>query len=219
MSQDGRVAVLDRDGLRGVIETGSGEVTVGGEPHLVVHFGDRQQVLVPAGALVERQDGSYFFPESLAELELAVRKGGAWGGEVLVVPVVAEEIRVRKREVERGGVRISKTVRERVEMIDEPLAQDEISVERVPVNRVVEGPVPIRHVGDTMIVPLLEEVLVVEKRLVLKEELHVTRRRVESRGAQQVTLRSEEASVERIVRGALGQERQDELPDAESGRP
>lgn len=219
MNQDGRVAVLDRDGLRGVIKTRNGEVAVGGEPHLVVHFGDRQQVLVPAGALVERQDGSYFFPESLAELEQAARKGGAWGGEVLVVPVVAEEIRVRKREVERGGVRISKTVREQVETVDEPLARDEVSVERVPVNRVVEGPVPVRHVGDTMIVPLLEEVLVVEKRLVLKEELHVKRRRVERREVQQVTLRSEEASVERIVRDAPGQDRRDELPDAESGRP
>lgn len=34
----------------------------------------------------------------------------------------------------------------------------------------------IRTEGDVTIVPVLEEVLVVEKRLVLKEELHIRRR-------------------------------------------
>ena len=49
-----------------------------------------------------------------------------------------------------------------------------------------------------MIVPLLEEVLVVEKRLMLKEELRITKRRVEDYQSQKVTLRSEEAVVERF---------------------
>jgi len=67
------------------------------------------------------------------------------------------------------------------------------------VDRVVAGPVPVRHEGDTMIVPVLEEVLVVEKRLVLKEELRVTRRRVETREPQTVTLRREDVVVERFT--------------------
>jgi uncharacterized protein (TIGR02271 family) len=56
----------------------------------------------------------------------------------------------------------------------------------------------VRHVGDTMIIPLLEEVLVVEKRLMLKEELHVRKESVETHRPQRVMLRSEEAFVERV---------------------
>ncbi len=46
--------------------------------------------------------------------------------------------------------------------------------------------------------PVLEEVLVVEKRLVLKEEWHITRRRVEARSPPRVILRCEEVSVDRF---------------------
>jgi len=49
-----------------------------------------------------------------------------------------------------------------------------------------------------MIVPILEEVLVVEKRLVLKEELHIRRRRAEVSNPQRIVLRTEEATVEHV---------------------
>ena len=49
-----------------------------------------------------------------------------------------------------------------------------------------------------MIVPILEEVLVVEKRLMLKEELHIRRRQVEESQPQRIVLRTEEATVERV---------------------
>ena len=75
---------------------------------------------------------------------------------------------------------------------------EEVEVERVPVNRLVEGPVAVRQEGDTTIVPLVEEILVVEKRLMLKEELRITKRRVEEHAPQRITLRTEEATVERI---------------------
>jgi stress response protein YsnF len=49
-----------------------------------------------------------------------------------------------------------------------------------------------------MIVSIMEEVLVVEKRLLVKEELHIRKQRVETHHPQQITLRSEEALVERL---------------------
>jgi stress response protein YsnF len=55
-----------------------------------------------------------------------------------------------------------------------------------------------RSEGNTLIIPLLEEVLVVEKRLLLKEELHLTKQRVETHQPQRVTLRREEAAIERV---------------------
>jgi uncharacterized protein (TIGR02271 family) len=119
--------------------------------------------------------------------------------ERTVVPVLEEELDVRRRRVETGGgVRVEKTVDEYEACVDEPLTKEEVEVERVALGLAVEGPVAVRYEGDTMIVPILEEVLVVEKRLVLKEEIRITRRRRELHAPQRVTLRREHATVERI---------------------
>jgi len=70
-----------------------------------------------------------------------------------VIPVVEEELRVGKRVVETGRVRVSKTVHEHEEFLDEPLMREEYDVERVPVDAFVDGPVGPRHEGDGEIVP------------------------------------------------------------------
>jgi uncharacterized protein (TIGR02271 family) len=119
--------------------------------------------------------------------------------EQTVIPVIQEELDVHTRRVEvDSGVRVHKHIQEREEIIDEPLVKEDVSVERVAVNRHVDGPIAVRYEGETMIIPILEEVLVVEKRLVLKEEIRVTRRRKETRAPQRVPLRREVATVERI---------------------
>jgi uncharacterized protein (TIGR02271 family) len=124
--------------------------------------------------------------------------------EQTVIPVVEEELDVRKRRVETGsGARVVKTVQAREEVVDEPVTREEVSVERVAVNRAVDGPVAVRYEGDTMIVPVLEEVLVVEKRLMLKEEIRITRRKTEFSEPQRVLVRSEHAAVERIEDAGL----------------
>ena len=118
--------------------------------------------------------------------------------EFTVIPVIEESAVVTKRVVDRGRVRITKLVHEREEMIDEPLWQERVTVERVQVNQPVDHVPTVRRDGDTLIIPILEEVVVVEKRLVLKEELRVTMQRVSRRQPQSVTLRREEAVIERI---------------------
>ncbi len=99
--------------------------------------------------------------------------------------------------VETGRVRVTKNVREREELVDEPLVREEYDVERVPVDVFVDEPVGPRQEGETLIVPVLEEVLVVEKRLLVREELRITRRQTEERETRRVTLLSEEVTVER----------------------
>jgi len=116
-----------------------------------------------------------------------------------VIPVIEEEVEVSKRKVETGVTRITKKVHEREEVIDEPLLQEEVQVDRVPINRFVEGPVPVRQENDKTIVPVFEEVLVVEKRLLLKEELHISKRRIEVHKPQEAVLRSEEVVVENLA--------------------
>ena len=95
-------------------------------------------------------------------------------------------------------MRITKLVHEREEVVNVPRVREEVTVERVTLNRMVDAPVSMRQEGDTLIIPLLEEVIVVEKRLMVKEELRITKRRIEEHASQQVTLRREEVVVERL---------------------
>ena len=115
-----------------------------------------------------------------------------------VIPVIEETLDVQTRRVETGGVRITKVVHEREEVVNVPRVREEVTVERVTLNRIVDTPVSMRQEGDTLIIPLLEEVIVMEKRLMVKEELRITKRRIEEQASQQVTLRREEVVVERL---------------------
>lgn len=112
-----------------------------------------------------------------------------------VVPLVSERLTVGKHVVETGQVHVRVHVLERAEQVREDLAQEDVEVRRVPIGHVVEAPPEVRHEGDLTIVPIVEEVLV--KQLVLKEELHIRRTRRVTPFEQTVTLRSEEAEVER----------------------
>jgi uncharacterized protein (TIGR02271 family) len=205
--------ITDRDGLRGRIDTVAPQTREGGRPEVLVHLEDGRQAYVPVEELVLQDDGNFSLPFSLSEIARPQRRevAGDGGGdetlvtpqrtraeERIVMPVVAETLEVEKRKVQTGGVRVRKVVHEREEVVDEPLMREEVQVKRVPINRVVDAPVPVRHVGNTMIISLLEEVVVVEKRLMLKEELHITKGEIETYKPQRVTLRSEEAVVERV---------------------
>jgi len=64
-------------------------------------------------------------------------------------------------------------------------------------DRQIDTAPDIRNDGDTTIIPVVEERLVVEKRLFLREEIHVHRRRVVTQFRQNVTLRSQDVVVER----------------------
>ncbi len=121
-----------------------------------------------------------------------------------IVPVVEEQAVILKRKTLTEGVRVRTVVSQREEVIDEPLASEDVEMVRAPLDRWVEGPVPVRHEGDTTIITLLEEVVVVEKRLRAVEEIRLTKRRNVRHVAQHVTLRREEAVVERL--GAGGRE-------------
>jgi len=114
-----------------------------------------------------------------------------------VIPLVEETATVGKRQVVTGRVRVQ-TVTDTIEEVAQANVQREtVEVTRVPVDRIVESAPEIRTEGDVTILPVVEEVLVVEKRLLLKEELHI-RRRVETETVEvPVTLRKQRAVVER----------------------
>ena len=116
-------------------------------------------------------------------------------GQRVEVPVVAEELAVEKRTVETGRVTVHVEPRVEGQVLEVPLLEDTVEVKRVPVNRILDAPVPVRQDGDVTIVPVFEEVLVVEKRLMLKEEIHLVRRQVATQERQTFALRKEEVHV------------------------
>ena len=110
-----------------------------------------------------------------------------------VVPVLAEALEVQKRLVETGKVRMTKVLHERETLVDEPLFQDNVVVTRVPSERVVEGPVPVREEPGTTMLSVVEEVLVVEKRWMLREEIHSRTQRLETPQPQRIGFPGENA--------------------------
>lgn len=119
----------------------------------------------------------------------------------IVLPIAQEELQVKVRTVDTGrGVRVHKTVSEQTHAIDQALLHDTVDVQRVVVDRIVpvsEAPVT-RQEGDTLIVPILEEVLVVEKRVRIKEELHITRTARQEHLSDTAVLRSEHVTIARF---------------------
>ncbi len=184
---DSPLVVTDGDGREATLAS----APVPGSPdRITLRLDSGERIDIAPDLLERRDDGTYHLPVPFRDL---LENGGE-----LRVPVVEERLNVSKRVRETGRVRITKHVETRQEIVDEPLLREEVEVERVPVDRYVDAPVPVRSEGDTTIVPVLEEVLVVEKRLLLKEELHITKRRTERRQPQDVTLRSERVEVERL---------------------
>jgi len=118
-----------------------------------------------------------------------------------VIPIIQEQATVSKRVVETGRVRIGKRVREYEEIVDVPNIQEEVRVERVPINKMVDAAPDVRTEGDTTIVPVVEERYVVEKRLFVVEELHIRKERHETHNPQKVRVLKEEVEVERLPPG------------------
>jgi len=116
------------------------------------------------------------------------------------LPLIEERVRVDKVAVDQGGYRIGKRVEVREDRIDEELRRDDVRIERRPIGRTLpagSAPVP-HHDGDTLVIPVLRETVVVEKRLVLVEEVRITRTAVTERLQQPVTLRTEQIEIERL---------------------
>jgi uncharacterized protein (TIGR02271 family) len=203
MSRTEPVLIADTQGVRAQL-LATVRLVTSDEPVALLKLESGELVAVPETALAQHDDGSYRVGVSLADSnrgpvaeQAAAAQPFAASGP-LVVPVMVEEVEVHKRTVETGKVLITKVVEEHDEVVDEPLLREELQIERVPKDRRVEGPIPVRQVDDTTIVSIVAEEIVVTKHYVLKEELHIRKRMVEAREPVRVTLRSEKAIVERV---------------------
>ena len=131
---------------------------------------------------------------------LAEEMGGEELGEAEAVLRLAEErLEVAKRVVETGRVRVRRTTAEKVQKVSVPLSSDTYEVTRVPIGKEVKTTPAVRETKTEIIIPVVEEVLVVERRLVLREELHIRKVRSVERHSEEFTLRVQEATVERVA--------------------
>jgi uncharacterized protein (TIGR02271 family) len=109
-----------------------------------------------------------------------------------------EDLSIGRERVETGRVRVRVVTREYGKMIDVPLTREHVEVERIAIGREVEAIPPRRQEGDTMIVPVVEEEVVVRRKLVLKEEIHIRLVRSVEQHRENVTLRRQEAIIDRL---------------------
>ena len=112
------------------------------------------------------------------------------------LPIVEEDLRVEKRQVSTGKVTVRTTTEVSDEVARATLEGESVEVTRVSVNREVDSAPVVRTEGDLTIVPVVEEIVVVEKRLVLKEEIHLRRTVTREEVEVPVQLRKQHAVVE-----------------------
>jgi stress response protein YsnF len=89
----------------------------------------------------------------------------------------------------------------RTEAVDEELSRELVEIERVPIGRQVDAIPPVREEGITTVVPVMEEVVVMERRLILTEEIRVTRVRSTEHHRESVVLRKQDAVITRTEAG------------------
>ncbi len=114
------------------------------------------------------------------------------------IPLLEEQLNIGVRQVETGKVLLHKKIVSEEVNQEIPVTHEEIEIERIAINQYVETAPAIRYEGSTTIISVVKEVLVVEKRLVLTEELHIVKKQVTSKSTITETLRKEEIEINRV---------------------
>lgn len=112
---------------------------------------------------------------------------------------LAEEVAtIRKRVVDHGGVRLETVTETRDETVTAALKGSDVEIRRIPRDEVVQTAPPIREEGNTTIIPILEERVVLRTELVLVEEVHLIRSETRETVEIPVSLRSQRVIETRL---------------------
>lgn len=182
-----RPTVIDATGARGELR---GFVERDGRTVATVELAGGRRAAIPADLLHLEDDGGYTIPGRWSEVVTESPRG-------LEVPVLQEDVAVTVREVPRERVRVRRRVVTDHREVSTPVWVERVEVERVPRGVIVDRAPPSRHDGDTLVIPIVEEVPVVETRLVLREELRVRVIREREIVHQRVAVRRHEVEIER----------------------
>lgn len=111
--------------------------------------------------------------------------------------LIEEQLVVNKRAISDGRVRVSTKTEFVTTTAEASLDSENVVVTRVPIGREVSAAPSVRTEGDMTIVPVMEEVLVIEKRLMLIEEIHIRRVATTKNVSVPLELRKQHATIER----------------------
>jgi len=120
---------------------------------------------------------------------------GADSNEV-ILPVHAEQAEISRVHVTTGIVKVSTVTTTKEEVVDLLLKDETVRIEHVPCNRFVDEAPQVRELDNVTIVPVLEERLVVERKLFLKEEIHIHRTTSSRHHRETVVLREQIAVIQ-----------------------
>lgn len=113
------------------------------------------------------------------------------------IPVVEERVTVQKRKQITETLHARTVVHEHEQAVEADVSVETLDVQRVPIDRFVDHPIPDRQEGDTTIISVVEEVAVLTVRLKLVEEVRITRHSTTRKAMERVTLRRQDVIVER----------------------
>ncbi|OWJ69606.1 hypothetical protein CDV50_17005 [Haematobacter massiliensis] len=115
-----------------------------------------------------------------------------------VLPLVEERVSVTAEARVSGRVRVSTHTEAVDTLIPVDLAEVDVEVTRIPVDRAVDHAPDITTDGDTTIIPVMEERLVVTRQLFVREEIHIRRMTHRETVDVPVTTRRQTATIERL---------------------
>ena len=134
------------------------------------------------------------------------------------IPLRQEELVAHREMRHVGDVEVRTEVETVPGRIEVEARHEDVEVEHVPVGRVVAAREAPHEEGDVLIVPVYEEQLVVSKRLVLREELHIRRVPATETQVFEDTLRRERLVVEDAGgTGAIHERYPTDEPDRREG--
>ena len=113
----------------------------------------------------------------------------------IIVPLCCEELSISKRRLATRRVHVATVTREREVVVNETVARETVEIERIPVGRPLDRSPEIRQEGDTLVIPVVEEVLKIERKLILKEEIHIRLVRASHIDHQRVKTRAQELVI------------------------
>lgn len=179
--------IVDRDGVSGRLH----HITLDRSQRAFARVGlrDGSHVSVPFELLEHEENGGYRLPARWRDFPSADKAS-------TTIPIVEERVRVAVRPAPEQRLRIRRRVVSRPELVETPIVHERIDVERVAVDQIIDDIPSAREEGDVLIIPCVEEEVVVQKRLRLREELRIRVVREERTHRETVELRRHELDID-----------------------
>jgi uncharacterized protein (TIGR02271 family) len=156
------------------------------ESSLIGRLPDNTVVTVPIQFLKAKNNQRYILSRSFQDFT-----------DEILIPVVKEEPVIKKRKVDRTRIKIKKSVTEEPKSVQENLASENYDIKRMPLGEIRETPAEVRIEGDVTIIPVQEEILVTQKKILVREEIHIRKFKSEKTENVTVNLKKEEVTIDR----------------------